>query len=215
MAKYKCIMCGYIYDDDKEDVKFEDLPEDWVCPMCFSPKSDFQKITEDDNKKEETKISKENNKNKVGESTTTVENYLKEYVRVSDDIEKNMDDIHKMAITGESIISAMGPNIKPIGFDDILILGGQLYNPPLLESDPVNLKTIVGKNAKDTQQTFKGLFAELNNAWYAGDEEKYLKFKEILPLVEERHENGEISESEYTDFIKKYQSLEGQYGWDY
>ena len=26
---------------------------------------------------------------------------------------------------------------------------------------------IVGKNAKDTQQTFKGLFAELNNAWYA------------------------------------------------
>ena len=56
-------MCGYIYDDDKEDVKFEDLPEDWVCPMCFSTKSDFQKITEDDNKKEETKISKENNKN--------------------------------------------------------------------------------------------------------------------------------------------------------
>lgn len=47
------------------------------------------------------------------------------------------------------------------------------------------------------------------------DEEKYLKFKEILPLVEERHEDGEISESEYTDFIKKYQSLEGQYGWDY
>ena len=148
MAKYKCIMCGYIYDDDKEDVKFEDLPEDWVCPMCFSPKSDFQKITEDDNQKEETKISKENNKNKEGESTTTVENYLKEYARVSDDIEKNMDDIHKMAITGESIISAMGPNIKPIGFDDILILGGQLYNPPLLESDPVNLKTIIGKNAK-------------------------------------------------------------------
>ena len=32
-------MCGYIYDDDKEDVKFEDLPEDWVCPMCFSTKS--------------------------------------------------------------------------------------------------------------------------------------------------------------------------------
>ena len=148
MAKYKCIMCGYIYDDDKEDIKFEDLPEDWVCPMCFSPKSDFQKITEDNNKKEETKISKANNTFKKEESTTTVENYLKEYARVSDDIEKNMDDIHKMAITGESIISAMGPNIKPIGFDDILILGGQLYNPPLLESDPVNLKTIIGKNAK-------------------------------------------------------------------
>ena len=39
---------------------------------------------------------------------------------------------------------------------------------------------IVGKNAKDTQQTFKGLFAELNNAWYAGDEEKYLNVLEQI-----------------------------------
>ena len=39
---------------------------------------------------------------------------------------------------------------------------------------------IIGQNAKDTQQTFKGLFAELNNAWYTGDEEKYLNVLEQI-----------------------------------
>ena len=39
---------------------------------------------------------------------------------------------------------------------------------------------IIGQNAKNTQQTFKGLFAELNNAWYAGDEEKYLNVLEQI-----------------------------------
>ena len=29
MAKYKCQLCGHIYDEEKEGVKFEDLPDDW------------------------------------------------------------------------------------------------------------------------------------------------------------------------------------------
>ena len=44
--KYKCIACGYIYDDEQEDVKFVDLPEDWVCPLCGVGKDMFQ-IVED------------------------------------------------------------------------------------------------------------------------------------------------------------------------
>lgn len=42
--KYKCTICGYIYDDAKEKIKFEDLPEDWKCPLCGAPKSLFKKI---------------------------------------------------------------------------------------------------------------------------------------------------------------------------
>ena len=42
--KYKCSLCGYIYDDEKEKVKFEDLPDDWKCPLCGAPKSLFNKI---------------------------------------------------------------------------------------------------------------------------------------------------------------------------
>ena len=44
MAKWKCIVCGYIYDEDAEGTKFEDLPDDWECPMCGAPKSEFEKV---------------------------------------------------------------------------------------------------------------------------------------------------------------------------
>ena len=51
MKKYECTICGYIYDDAKESVKFEDLPDDWTCPICGAPKSVFKEIEEE---KEET-----------------------------------------------------------------------------------------------------------------------------------------------------------------
>ncbi len=37
-----CKICGYGYDESVEKVKFEDLPDDWVCPICKHPKSDFE-----------------------------------------------------------------------------------------------------------------------------------------------------------------------------
>jgi rubredoxin len=43
--KYMCLLCGYIYDDAKEEVKFEELPNDWQCPLCGAPKSAFKEIT--------------------------------------------------------------------------------------------------------------------------------------------------------------------------
>ena len=42
--KYKCKLCGYIYDDSKEKIKFEDLPEDWKCPLCGAGKDLFEKV---------------------------------------------------------------------------------------------------------------------------------------------------------------------------
>lgn len=44
MRKWKCTVCGYIYDEDKEGIPFEELPEDWTCPQCGAPKSAFQII---------------------------------------------------------------------------------------------------------------------------------------------------------------------------
>jgi len=43
-AKYECPACGYIYDEEKEGVKFDDLPDDWECPICGEEKSDFIKL---------------------------------------------------------------------------------------------------------------------------------------------------------------------------
>lgn len=42
--KYKCTVCGYIYNDEKEDVKFSDLPDDWTCPLCGAEKEDFIEV---------------------------------------------------------------------------------------------------------------------------------------------------------------------------
>jgi len=42
--KFECTACGYIYDETDEDVRFADLPEDWVCPVCGSEKSDFIEV---------------------------------------------------------------------------------------------------------------------------------------------------------------------------
>ena len=43
-AKYKCIICGYIYDESIEKIKFTDLPDDWKCPRCGVGKENFVKI---------------------------------------------------------------------------------------------------------------------------------------------------------------------------
>lgn len=40
-GKHKCTRCGYIHDENKEDTTFEDLPDDWQCPVCGAPKSEF------------------------------------------------------------------------------------------------------------------------------------------------------------------------------
>lgn len=55
MKKYRCTICGYIYDESKENVKFVDLPEDWKCPLCGAPKNLFEEIVEDNQTVEVTK----------------------------------------------------------------------------------------------------------------------------------------------------------------
>lgn len=50
MKKYVCEPCGYVYDPEIGDpdngiapgTAFEDLPEDWVCPICGVGKDEFQ-----------------------------------------------------------------------------------------------------------------------------------------------------------------------------
>jgi rubredoxin len=50
MKRYVCTVCGYVYDPavgDPENgvnpgVAFEDLPKDWVCPVCGAGIKDFE-----------------------------------------------------------------------------------------------------------------------------------------------------------------------------
>lgn len=51
--KYVCAICGYVYDEEKRESSFKDLPESLTCPLCGAPKSAFVPL--EDKKKEETK----------------------------------------------------------------------------------------------------------------------------------------------------------------
>ena len=52
MQKMVCDTCGYVYDPEKGDpdndvpagTKWEDVSEDWVCPVCGADKSDFSPV---------------------------------------------------------------------------------------------------------------------------------------------------------------------------
>ena len=46
MAKYRCTVCNYVYDEAKEGKKFSDLPKEWVCPICGAPQSVFVLLAE-------------------------------------------------------------------------------------------------------------------------------------------------------------------------
>jgi len=51
MDKYKCTICGYVYDPEngdpasgiKQGTSFEELPDGWVCPICGATKDQFEK----------------------------------------------------------------------------------------------------------------------------------------------------------------------------
>ena len=129
MAKYKCSICGYIYDEEKEGKPFSELKD---CPICHQPLDKFV-LLENENKETVLK-------------TTSLE-YPKELAR-QDTSCRYMKEIHQMAVTGKSISAAMGTDLKMPNWDDILILGAQLNPMPLDEHANVNTKTIIGKNAK-------------------------------------------------------------------
>ena len=54
----------------------------------------------------------------------------------------------KQAVSGSSLIEAMGTRMPMPGWDEILLLGAQLNPPPLDEHAPVNTMTVIGKHAK-------------------------------------------------------------------
>ncbi len=41
--KYICDVCGYVYDEEAEGTKWEDLPEDYECPLCSVGRDQFSK----------------------------------------------------------------------------------------------------------------------------------------------------------------------------
>ena len=135
MAAWKCGVCGYVYDEEKEGKPFSEIE---ACPMCKQPASVFEECAAGTVQRD-------------GEAFMDSEEgalaYPSEYVR-RDESCRYMKEIHQMAVSGKSIIEAMGTRMAMPSWDDILILGAQLNPPPLMEHDEVDTETIIGKHAK-------------------------------------------------------------------
>lgn len=132
MAVYKCSVCGMIFDEEKEGKRLGEID---CCPVCKQPLSKFVKLED----REPAPVFVSQNRDELA--------YDPQYVR-ADKNARYMEEIHEMAVTGESIHAAMGTLLPVPGWDDILLLGAQLDPPPLLDEETVNLRTVIGKHAK-------------------------------------------------------------------
>ena len=128
---YKCTICGYVYDEEKEGKPFSELD---VCPICKQPPEKFEAVgaTKESAPKKEEQLDL---------------SYPKE-TRKTDSDYRYMKEIHEMAVTGTSAIEAMGTQMAMPNWDDILVLGAQLNPMPLDEHAEVSLRTVIGKHAK-------------------------------------------------------------------
>lgn len=140
MAVWKCTICGYIFDEEKQG---KTLQEVGACPACMQPVSVFEKRADGPAEAAAPSLDIKKEKETVRESL----DYPEEYAR-TDKSCRYMSEIHQMAVSGKTIIDAMGTQMPMPGWDDILILGAQLNPPPLMEHDEVDTTTVIGKHAK-------------------------------------------------------------------
>lgn len=138
---YKCSICGYEYDEEKEGKPFSELTE---CPICKQPPEKFNAL---ETETPATVCAAAENESVCANAEDLDLSYPKE-TRKTDSDYRYMKEIHEMAVTGKSAIEAMGTRMKMPDWDDVLILGAQLNPMPLNEHDEVSLQTVIGKHAK-------------------------------------------------------------------
>ena len=138
---YKCSVCGYVYDEEKENKPFSELE---CCPICKQPADKFKP----DKIPENASVSPEVKAALASENAERPDLSYPRETRKTDSDYRYMKEIHEMAVTGKSAIEAMGTRMKMPNWDDVLILGAQLNPMPLEEHAEVSLKTVIGKHAK-------------------------------------------------------------------
>jgi len=137
--RWECGVCGYVYDPAQEGRPWEELPEDWECPICGAGKSEFGAI---ESAPDETATATEH-------GPAPAAGYLAQWARPTDERERYLADIRRMAATGESIIEPMRTPIAGSIWDGILIMGAQLAKLPLNEDEPVSTRTVIGPGAAE------------------------------------------------------------------
>ncbi len=132
MAVYRCSVCGFIYDEEKNGKPLAELTE---CPVCGQPISKFMPVEEQEAKPA------------VQEAWSGGSLAYDPDTARHDPAMRYMAEIHEMAVTGKSVGASMGTLMPVPNWDEILIMGAQLNPPPLNDGDPVETRTVIGKHA--------------------------------------------------------------------
>ena len=138
---YKCSICGYVYDEEKEGKPFSELTK---CPVCKQPPGKFNAVET----QKPAATQPESEKQPASGNAGGLDLNYPEETRKTDSNYRYMSEIHEMAVTGKSAIEAMGTQMKMPNWDDVLVLGAQLNPMPLEEHADVSLKTVIGKHAQ-------------------------------------------------------------------
>lgn len=140
---YKCSICGYEYDEEKEGKPFSELT---ACPVCKQPPEKLEPVQSEPSESVSAPAVPEKELSPVNAEGLDL-HYPKE-TRKTDGNYRYMKEIHEMAVSGKPAIEAMGTQMDMPGWDDVLVLGAQLNPMPLDEHADVSLKTVIGKRAK-------------------------------------------------------------------
>ena len=138
---YKCSICGYVYDEEKEGKPFSQLAH---CPVCKQPPEKFEALGSPGRPADSSSVQEK----PCPVNGQGLDLDYPEETRKRDGDYRYMKEIHEMAVTGKSAIEAMGTQMKMPNWDDVLVLGAQLNPMPLEEHAEVSLKTVIGKHAK-------------------------------------------------------------------
>ena len=152
MAKYRCPMCGWIYDEDVESEPFSNLD---ACLLCGTPASEFFLMEPDEDdaalKEIDEVATKKNAANPAAVSAgVSSDNPLAvpASLRRDDPSIRHMSAIHALAENGRVADGAMATDLPLPKWEDILVLGAQLDPMPLAEGANVNLTTVIGPASK-------------------------------------------------------------------
>ena len=156
--KYVCQICGYVFDEEKEGKPFSSLEK---CPLCQQPASNFKPVKEENDTGSTADAPADMSASAPGAAEETrpevpepeaakpapAPGYDPELKR-EDPSARYMEEIHEMAVSGESLHAAMGTLLPLPRWEDILLLGAQLDPAPLDDDAPVSTRTVIGKKAR-------------------------------------------------------------------
>ncbi len=163
MPLYRCNVCNtFEYEPGrgssttgiKPGTEPEQFPDGWNCPICGADRTHLTLVPREPGQGliDRAYICRvcgsENPGTAPGIHEQISPAYQEGWARKTDPLEVYMEDIHTMAITGESIIEPMRTRKPTISWDDILIMGAQIAKIPVGTDQEVMTRTVIGPAAK-------------------------------------------------------------------